>query len=331
MSNVQHELSSLILPSCFEDNYFTITDLPPTHVKPLTAHGFWAFSFAATTLAKKASESWHGRAISVLARATAITGQVTVVLFAVVETLGSLGISLLVFGGYWATGSKSEYLKNHLIKTLSYSTHCVVLIAVQVIFLCKKTFSQHYSINSLLTNCTHLATYAFVTSIIREIFDSETDCQSKEDRFYEMYVRLARAFVQNGATVDLLYALDRDFGFGATNDEFKAQLETQSLINFGRDYPFYKHLFMQFNIFSPFDDSYMESARDMAANFVRYSYGQQVINVPQADTAGDIVYDTNSKEEKEYQRRLGECVKVAYKEIHGSEKLSSYLEGGRKL
>lgn len=324
ISNVQQELVRII-PQIFGEEYCYVSELS-CHPTPIGARGFAAISSAAATLYQKASSvHWHGRLIRALADTLVIAGYGINSLIGAVEIVGGLASALIVSTAYFATGFSSDFLKNCSVKTWSYSVHSIAILAVQMTMLFNRVFSEHHSFNCLLSHSTHLLSIAMVMWY----FDNElSDPPARADEGVDALdndvsplISAIYTFIQNGPLIELLVALDRDFGEDATPRQFRAMLQRQSVLNFFQHYPQHEVVIQDLGIENIFQAAYRRRWRDMAADFVHYSYhpgarGQ----IPEVH-----VINNNSEKDGAYQNVLVAHVKAAVNAIKKDSILLGYL------
>ncbi len=318
MSNVQNELSS-ILPELLGQDYFlsqTIS-LPP---KTLSAHGFSAITFLGASLYQKASsEHWHGRILQDMTNLFVTSTYVCNSFLATAEAVGTLVYALLVSSADALTGAQCGFFHNHVIKSWSYCVHSVVILAVQIIILYSREFPSHHSLNCLVGHVAQLLSSALVLGLYDAI--PLPDDQDVVEREYAALVSAIRTFIECGPLLEFLYALNRDFGEGASSDEFKIQLQRQSVMNFFQHFPMHQGVFHDLGIDNFLQQAYRTRWRDMAADFVRFSY--------HPDLHGDIpevhVVSSNNPKDAQYQNTLGGYIKAVVKEIYNDEALVANL------
>lgn len=324
ISNVQQELVQ-ILPQMFDEEYLFVSELS-LHPKPIGARGFSAISSAGATLYQKASTvHWHGKLIRALADTAVVVGYGINSLIGAAEIVGVLAGAIVASTVYFVTGSCSGSLKNYVVKLWSYCLHCIAILAVQVIMLFNRVFSEHHSLNCILSHSTHLLSVAFVMWY----FDNELSDPSprvddgieSQDNDVSPLISAIYTFIQNGPLLELLSALDRDFGEDATPQQFRELLQRQSIVNFLQRYPQHEAVIQDLGFENVFQAAYRRRWRDMAADFVHYSY--------HPNARGEIpevhVVNNNSEKDVAYQNVLVGHVKEAVRMIKADDTLVGYL------
>lgn len=314
ISNVQQELTQ-ILPQIMGEEYFFATELP-LHPKPMGARGFSAISFATAGLYQTASTTRGPLEYMVrgLATGVAAAGYSVNAFLVVAEIACSVALAILLSTTYYAAGASSDFLKNSMIKAWGYCIHSVATLAVQVVMLFNSVYPEHHSVACFLSHSAHLLSAAVVTWY----FDQGLD---DEDKDVSALLSAIHTFIQNGPLVEFLYALDRDFGEGATAEQFRALLQRQSIVTFLQHYPQHEAVVQDLGIDVLFQPAYRRRWRDMAADFVYYSYH------PHARGAIPVVHELNNNSERDaaYQNALVEHVKTAIAKIKADDNLIRYL------
>lgn len=322
ISNVQQELAQ-ILPQMMGEEYLFAGELS-LHPKPIGARGFSAISSIGASFNQKASSPhWHGRLLRGLADIVVVAGYGINSLITTAEIVGALACALFISTVYFATGSCSEFLKNLVIKSSGYCVHSIAILAVQVIMLFNRVFSEHHSLNCIVSHSTHLLSAALVEWYFNEELANPVlnGGFEAEDSDVSALVRAIYTFIQKGPLLELLYALDRDFGEDATPEQFREQLRRQSIVNFLQHYPQHEAVIQDLGFDNIFQAAYRVRWRNMAADFVHYSYHPAA----RGELPEVHVINNNTKRDSAYQSVLVEHVKEAVKNIKNDATLRSYL------
>ncbi|MBS0636775.1 MAG: hypothetical protein JSS12_04645 [Verrucomicrobia bacterium] len=287
MCKVQNELRFFLnefLPVSYADS--KPLDLAP---KPISAQLFSGISSCLTSVNQK----WQGRAVRPLANAAFTIGYALNTVVALVEFVASLALATLLTQLYKSTG----LLKNQTIKALGYSLHSAAIAATQVAcMILGHPFLR--SLYSVVSNGSHIASLTFANYFV------------DQEAFDQIFADSIHTFIEKGALVELLCALDRDFGVGGTNEQLQEMLSKQSLIGFVYSHEDVTNLFAEFELSDLFDPEMRALFKTIAEEFVQYSY-----NPVQVDFNEDVDYGDNQMDP--YRKKLVEYVETACRDLKG--------------
>jgi hypothetical protein len=325
MSNVQQELIQILAtPEIMGDDYFSAKKVSH-HFTPASARLFFGISSATTQIYQNAStQCWQGRICRAITEFVVVTGYACCAVIAVAEVICSLALAVVCSTGYLLLGSSSDLLHRYAVKSWGYSTHSACVLALQVLLVNNRIPVEHHSFNCILSHGSYLFSSTLGAHLASKFYLSLLPGSSlpyslvypeakEENAEFTAFTSAAHAFLQNGPLIDLLGALDRDFGEGATEVEFSQQLQTQSLVTFFEHYPEHRAvLAMSANVFKIFESSNRIGISRMASDFVHFSYHPNS-------------YGTSLEPEKAYQKSLQMHVKEAVRRVQLNPLLLSYL------
>lgn len=304
MSNVQRELT-LIMPEMVGEHYELLKPLP-LHVSPLGARTFSGIAHIA-------------QRVPYLGRVIATVGYSLNSLFLVAEAVTAAGFASLFAVADYALGHKTARFKELSIKALGYSAHDIGLVATQCMLIYTGTFLEHRSTISLISSMVH-----FMSSAAVELLFGANEYEGLFEGVDDVEIaltRVLRTFMDGESVVDLLKALDHDFGEGASKEQLEVLLSTQSIMNFLLLYPQVNELIQELDVDRFFDVEYQKAWAEAAKAFVAYTY-----HPPAANSAGqDYIIETKDPQIKAYQERLVGYLKSAIIKIYRDDDLVKLL------
>lgn len=327
MSNVQQELIQILAnPEVMGDGYFSAKKVSH-HFTPASAHLFFGISSSTTQISQnRPNHYWQGRLCTAIAEAIVVAGYACNSVIALAEVIGALAIAIVCSTGYLVLGSTSDLLHRYAVKSWGYSTHSACILVFQIFLLRNRMPIEHHSLNRFLSHGAYLFSSTLGAHLASKLylslfqgFDLPYSLvypeAKEEDAEFTAFTSAAHAFIQNGPLTDLLGALDRDFGEGATAAQYSQQLQTQSLVTFFEHYPEHRAVLSMLNFddaIKMFESESRMRIRNMASDFVHFSYHPNS-------------YGSSIEQEKVYQRCLQTHVREAVQRVRVDPVLLSYL------
>jgi len=300
MSIIQAELTTAYVPDRVGAEQRELPAMPHL-VKPLSGRLFYAISTGGTLAFQHSSHPFF----RTIGQTIIAVGYVAGTVFALAEALTLLGIGLTVDLIHHATNRRFALLNTISLHAHSMSIHSATIVILQVLLLYKQAFSEYHSFNLLLAHTVHHISYPLL-------------CFA--GRVEQDYVLSSiKSFIQDGALLEILYSLRRDFRPDVSESEFRQRLNERSLQAFLHHYPEHRIPFQNRNIFSIFDQEHRERWRRLVSDFVDFQFQE----LPAVEV------EIGNNRNRDYQNKLCGYIKSAFKEIYRDDTLVNYVEGGR--
>jgi hypothetical protein len=295
------------------------------HFKPISAHIFAGISFATTSLYQSGSSTTlSGRAVRNLAHLIAASCFLLNSFVAIAEAAGSLALALILSTAHAINGANSQLLQKICVKTWGYSLHSFSILGIQLYYIYQKTFSGYLTSNSLITHGSHLLSAAGAQLSFGRLFDhiaARAPASQESSSFATL--RTIRVFTENGhhTLYDLISSIQSDFGQLDVLEELRGHVQNSSLFsNFIQQHPIHQTVLQDLTLHNLGQDDYTARLSAMTSDFLQFSRAAN----PDGQNEAVLILNTTTQEVSS-QQQLKEQIKTAFKELHASDTLASYL------